>query len=294
LFALLIKPTVLKTARGRRVIAAIHELGAINLLGTTTSQLQSELEVLSALHDKLVVVACGGDGTVHLAVNSLPNSRTSIAVVPLGTGNDFARYLGIKNPKTGIEILRSGVLAEFDLGNISLENGVTRNFVGVASCGFDAQVNERANTYRGPTGTLKYLFALVIELSQLQARELEIRTTQETRSREAFTLIAVGNTSSYGGGMKMCPTADAQDGHLEVTYVSKVSRRLLLRVLPKVFWGGHVHHPKVRQEVCTEIEISGANFPIYADGELVGVGPATIKVRPGVLRVWQALAPQTP
>lgn len=262
-------------------------------MGTTSSQLHSELEVLSDTYDELVVVACGGDGTVHLAINSLPNTRTSIAVVPLGTGNDFARYLGIKDPKSGTEILRSGTIADFDMGNITLVDGVTRNFVGVASCGFDAQVNERANTYRGPTGTLKYLVALVIELSKLRARELEIRTTQETRYRKAFTLIAVGNTSSYGGGMKMCPTANAQDGRLEVTYVGKVSRRLLLRVLPKVFWGGHVSHPMVRQEECTEIEISGAPFPIYADGELVGIGPATIKVLPGALRVWQALASQT-
>lgn len=294
MFALLIKPTVLRSVKGRRIVGAIQDLGAIALTGTTSSQLRDELAALQTKHDDLVVVACGGDGTVHLAVNSLPSLNTSIAVVPLGTGNDFARYLGIKDPKTGIAVLRSGVPANFDLGLIRLLDGQTRNFVGVASCGFDAQVNERANTYRGPAGTLKYLVALLVELSKLNSRELTVRTCETPVRTGAFTLIAAGNTSSYGGGMKMCPTANAQDGQLEVTYVGKVSRRLLLRVLPKVFWGGHVHHHQVTQEDCAEIEISGVPFPIYADGEMVGVGPATIQILPSVLRVWWAGTTHTP
>ena len=276
------------------MIAAIHKLGAIELTGATSAQLSSELASLLTKHESLVVVACGGDGTVHLAVNSLPSAEIPIAFIPLGTGNDFARYLGIKDPKKGIEVLQTGEVAEFDIGNICLIDGMTRNFVGVASCGFDAEVNERANTFRGPTGTLKYLAALAVELRKLHAHDLQVRTSGATSRNGAFTLIAAGNTSSYGGGMKMCPTANAQDGRLEITYVGKVSRRLLLRVLPKVFWGGHVRHPLVTQEECTEIEISGASFPIYADGELVGTGPVTIKVLPGGLRVWQAQAPLTP
>ncbi|MEJ6493083.1 MAG: diacylglycerol kinase family protein [Actinomycetes bacterium] len=294
MFALLVKPTVKQTRRGRRILANIHELGAIELTGANDSALRSELEELQRIHQDLIVVACGGDGTVNLAVNSLPDMNIPIAVVPLGTGNDFARFIGIKNPGEGIRILRSGVAAELDHGMISLPDGQTRNFVGVASCGFDAQVNERANRYRGPTGTLKYLVALLVELSKLSARELDIRISGEEIRKERMTLVAIGNTSSYGGGMKMCPTAVADDGLLEVTFVAEVSRRVLLRVLPKVFWGTHVLHPLVTQTSCAKIDISGEAFPVYADGERVGVGPVSVHVVAGGLRVWRAQPATTP
>jgi diacylglycerol kinase (ATP) len=217
-----------------------------------------------------------------------------IAVVPLGTGNDFARFIGIKNPIEGLRVLRDGDSSSIDHGVISLKDGQSRKFVGVASCGFDAQVNERANRYRGPTGTLKYLFALLVELSKLSARELEILIAGEAPRSERMTLVAVGNTTSYGGGMKMCPTANAADGLLEVTFVAKVSRRVLLRVLPKVFWGTHVKHPLVTQTSCAKIDISGESFPVYADGERVGVGPVSVHVVAGGLRVWQAKRAPTP
>ncbi len=292
--ALLIKPAVKKSRSGQRIISELRDLGAIELVGSTSSQLRPEIEALRVAHPDLIIVACGGDGTVHLAVNSLPDLEMAIAVVPLGTGNDFARFLGIKNPREGIEALKSGRVQVFDFGLIELASGELRKFVGVASCGFDAQVNERANTYRGPTGVLKYLIALFVELGKLSARQLEISISGQSVSKQKLTLVAVGNTTSYGGGMKMCPTADPHDGLFEVTFVAQVSRRLLLRVLPKVFWGAHVKHPLVTQVACARIEIAGEPFPVYADGERVGQGPVSIHVVAGGLRVWQAASLHTP
>jgi len=294
MYALLIKPAVKKSRRGRRIIAELKSLGATELEGTSSTQLRTEVENLQTSHPFLVVVVCGGDGTVHLALNSLPNMEIPIAVIPLGTGNDFARYIGIKNPIEGIETLKSGAARNLDFGVVTLANNETRRYVGVASCGFDAQVNERANRYRGPAGTLKYLIALLVELSKLSARELDIAISGETKIKRTLTLVAIGNTSSYGGGMKMCPSADANDGLLEVTFVAKVSRRILLRVLPKVFWGTHVKHPLVTQASCEGIDVGGDSFPIYADGERVGQGPVSIRVVAGGLRVWQAMPANSP
>ena len=294
MYALLIKPTVRKSRRGRRIIAELKSLGAIELEGSSSTQLRAELENLQNSYPFLVVVACGGDGTVHLAVNSLPNMDIPIAVIPLGTGNDFARFIGIKNPIEGIGTLKNGAARNLDFAFITLANNETRKYVGVASCGFDAQVNERANTYRGPAGTLKYLIALLVDLSKLSARELDITLSGETKRRQTLTLVAIGNTSSYGGGMKMCPSADANDGLLAVTFVAKVSRRILLRVLPKVFWGTHVRHPLVTQASCAGIDIGGDSFPVYADGERVGQGPVSIHVVAGGLRVWQAMPANSP
>jgi diacylglycerol kinase (ATP) len=175
-----------------------------------------------------------------------------------------------------------------DMGTIKLPDGSIVRFAGIASCGFDAQVNERANTYRGPAGTLKYLVALAMELVNLKSWELAVSTDGGAIRTDNFTLIAVGNTSSYGGGLRMCPTANAYDQEFEITYVEEVSRRLLVRVLPKVFWGGHTKHRQVTQSSSKGIEISGDSFPVYADGEKIGYGPVVITLHPGAMRVWQA------
>lgn len=266
----------------------------IVLQGSEAASLRVEIQELAHLDSDLAVIACGGDGTFHLALNALPDLNIPLGVIPMGTGNDFARYLSITKPGHGLSILSECTPVGMDMGTIELQDGSTVRFAGIASCGFDAQVNERANTYRGPAGTIKYLAALAMELASLTSRQLSVTTDEGISRTDDFTLIAVGNTSSYGGGLKMCPTANAYDQMFEITYVEKVSRRLLIRVLPKVFWGGHTAHRQVTQSVNQKIEISGDRFPVYADGEKVGYGPVTITLHPGAMRVWQAQPTRTP
>jgi diacylglycerol kinase (ATP) len=288
MIALLVKPKLVASKKLDSVLKELADLDPVSLKGSDTDSIESEIAALWELDKNLIVVACGGDGTFHLALNSLPDLQIPIAVLPMGTGNDLARYLGIKKPKLGIAALRNGAPVKMDMGTIESSDGSTRRFAGIASCGFDAQVNERANTYRGPAGTLKYLVALAVELVKLNSREFVVSTDGEGKITGRFTLIAVGNTSSYGGGLKMCPTANAFDQSFEVTYVDHVTRRLLVRVLPKVFWGGHTKHRQVTQSSVQKIQIGGDEFPVYADGEKVGHGPVTITLHPGAMRVWQA------
>ena len=263
MLALLVKPTLWESRRAKAVLEVLQTSGAAVLQGSNSVELSIELAALQVIYPDLTLVACGGDGTFHLALNSLPDLQIPIAVLPMGTGNDLARYLGIKKLKLGIAALRNGAPVKMDMGTIELTDGSIIRFAGIASCGFDAQVNERANTYRGPAGTLKYLFALAVELVKLNSRELMVSTNGGEHQAGRFTLIAVGNTSSYGGGLRMCPTADAFDQHFEVTFVDKVTRRLLVRVLPKVFWGGHTKHRQVTQSAAQKIEIGGEEFPVY-------------------------------
>lgn len=288
MIALLVKPTLVSSKKLDSVLKELADLDPVTLKGIDVDSIQSEISSLWELDRDLTVVACGGDGTFHLALNSLPDMQIPIAAIPMGTGNDLARYLGIKKPKLGITVLRNGAPVNMDMGTIESKDGSTRRFAGIASCGFDAQVNERANTYRGPTGTLKYLVALAVELVKLNSREFVFSTDGGVKQTGRFTLIAVGNTPSYGGGLKICPTADAFDQNFEVTYVDRVTRRLLARVLPKVFWGGHTKHRQVTQSVAQQIEIGGDQFPVYADGEKVGYGPVMITLHPGAMRVWRA------
>ena len=294
MLALLVKPTLWESRRAKAVLEVLQTSGAAVLQGSNSVELSIELAALQVIYPDLTLVACGGDGTFHLALNSLPDLQIPIAVLPMGTGNDLARYLGIKKLKLGIAALRNGAPVKMDMGTIELIDGSIIRFAGIASCGFDAQVNERANTYRGPAGTIKYLVALAVELVKLNSREFMVSTNGGEHQAGRFTLIAVGNTSSYGGGLRMCPTADAFDQHFEVTFVDKVTRRLLVRVLPKVFWGGHTKHRQVSQSVAQKIEIGGDEFPVYADGEKIGHGPVVITLHPGAMRVWQAQPTNTP
>lgn len=294
MIALIVKPSLRDTSRLYKVLAELKLLEPVVLTGATKEELESEITELWKRDSELTVAACGGDGTFHLALNSLPSLDIPLAVIPLGTGNDFARYVGLTKPTHTISVLKSSVPCLMDIGTITLDDGSIVRFAGIASCGFDAQVNERANTYRGPAGTLKYLAALVMELANLNSRYLTISIDAEPSRSQDFTLVAVGNTSSYGGGLKMCPTASAYDGVFEITYVDKVTRRLLVRVLPKVFWGGHTKHRQVTQSASRSIDISGEKFPVYADGEKIGYGPVRISIHPGAMRVWQAQPINTP
>lgn len=294
MIALVVKPTLLGTAKFAKVLAGLEGLRPLILHGTNRDTLMNEISHLQRQDANLTVVACGGDGTFHLALNSLPTLDIPLAVIPLGTGNDFARYLSITRPAQAIEVLQNSSPIHMDMGTIELDDGKMFRFAGIASCGFDAQVNERANTYRGPAGTWKYLVALAVELINLNSRQLLVSADEEPVRQDIFTLIAVGNTSSYGGGLRMCPTANAYDQVFEVTYVEKVTRRLLVRVLPKVFWGGHTKHKQVTQNSARQISIGGEVFPVYADGEKIGHGPVVISIHPGAMRVWQAQPSNTP
>lgn len=294
MLALVVKPALRGTRKFSKVLAELEQLDPVIIEGDTRESIKKEIAELRARTTKLTVVACGGDGTFHLVLNSLPDVAIPTAVIPMGTGNDFARYLGIKRVSQAILVLRNYAPIQMDMGTIELADGTVTRFAGIASCGFDAQVNERANTYRGPAGTLKYLAALAVELIKLNSREFIVSTNEGATNAGRFTLIAVGNTSSYGGGLKMCPTADAYDREFEVTYIAQVSRRLLVRVLPKVFWGGHTKHRQVTQDSAQKISIAGDHFPVYADGEKVGQGPVAITLHPGAMRVWQAQASNTP
>lgn len=284
MIALLVKPVAWKRAKFRRVLDGLVQGGAYVLQSHTARDIAQEVTQLLNQYGDVTVVACGGDGTAHLLANGVYGLDVTFAVIPMGTGNDFARYLGITDLDTALDTLHGSEFMGIDVGTVSLDDGTTRHFIGVTSCGFDAQVNERANTYRGPQGTAKYVAALLGELKSLKPLTIAVDVDGVSEVRTVI-LMAIGNTNSYGGGMRVCPQASALDGVFTVTSVEVVSRSLLLRVFPKVFTGSHIHHPKVSTFDAKTIRISGTAFPMYADGERIGMGPATIAISPQALLV---------
>jgi len=227
------------------------------------------------------VIAVGGDGLLHLVLQKLTPAQVPLALIPAGTGNDFARTLGW--PLDDIDSILSAVLStqprSIDLGLVDGEW-----FAAILSTGFDSVVNEKANTMSWPKGPNKYNVAIAIELPRFTPRHYEIVLDDHTISTEAM-LIAVSNGRSYGGGMLVCPDADITDEYFDVMVLHPVSKLEFIKVFPRVFKGTHVTHPAVEIVRSKSVSIA-SNAVAYADGERIGQLPITAQCVPGALLTW--------
>lgn len=223
----------------------------------------------------------GGDGMVNLAVQQLANTKIPLALIPGGTGNDFARTLNLDliSPVSNIDLYLNVPPTEVDLGNAN-----NRFFAQILSTGFDSLVNERANKIHIIKGKSKYNLAILLELSKFLPKHYEFKVDEVSFGTEAM-LVAVSNGKSYGGGMLITPMADNSDGFFDVMILGPVSKLEFIKVFPKVFSGSHVNHPAVKFMRAKTVQIH-AHAVAYADGERISELPVTAKIAPKALRVW--------
>ena len=248
--------------------------------GANALQFQENLRRESS--DVTGIIAVGGDGLLHMAIQVAAQANLPLVTIPAGTGNDFVRALGW-NPEKPLEPLWAAINETpelIDLGNVDGEF-----FGAIASTGFDSLVNERANSMRFPKGPAKYNVAMALELPKFKPLEYKFVIDGKSYQREAM-LIAAGNGNSYGGGMLVCPDADMQDGLLDLMILNPVSKREFVMIFPSVYQGKHVEHPQVEIIRAKEISIE-AKAICYADGERVGPMPANISVAEKALSTWR-------
>ncbi|MFE6828868.1 diacylglycerol kinase [Streptomyces sp. NPDC057690] len=232
------------------------------------------------------LIAVGGDGLAHLALQAVAGTRTPLGLVAAGTGNDFARALGlpVRDPAAAARLvadaLKGARIRDLDLGRVG-----DRWFGTVLASGFDSRVNDRGNRMRWPVGRVRYDLAMLAELAAFRPFPYRITLDDGAVREVEATLVAVGNGSSYGGGMRICPGADLTDGLFDVTIVGDCRRRTLLRVFPKVYRGTHIEHPKVTVLRAAKVEIAAAGVSGYADGERLGELPLTARCVPGAVRL---------
>lgn len=285
MFLLLANPTS-GAGQGRNVIAdVIKELKAreISFLDISGSSYESAvLNLRSSLKrtNPEAVIVVGGDGMVHLAIQELAGTEVPLILIPAGTGNDFARTmnLDLDLPVASLSYALTHQPTSVDLGRV---NGMY--FAEILSTGFDSMVNERANRMR-IRSKIKYDLAMLLELPVFEPLEYEISVDGRQVTTPAM-LIAVANGISYGGGMKICPNSDIQDGLFDLMILEPVSKIEFLKVFPKVFKGTHITHPKVRILQGKKITINSKAIA-YADGERIGPLPITAEIAPGALRTW--------
>lgn len=246
----------------------------------------SELAVEAAQEGYPLVVAVGGDGTANEVVNGLmqlsPERRPAFGQLSSGTGNDFARNVGLpRRVDQWVRMLREPRLRSLDLGRV---NG--RYFLNATGVGFDAEVAYLAD--RLPTvftGTFNYLVSILVELVTYRSETMRIQVDGTRLEKQCF-LVAVGNLPHVGGGIRICPGARADDGLFEVVVVEALPRLEVLRVLPKAFSGGHIGHPKVQVYSGRQVIIdSDAPLHLQADGEVFAGLPANFEVHPAALQL---------
>lgn len=240
----------------------------------------------------------GGDGTVHRHLPQLHQQKTPTLVVPAGSGNDFAKVLGIRSVEIALRAWQRFCadgknVREIDLGIIrpcgaaeSKAGDSEILFCCVAGVGMDAEANARAN--RMPQWLKSrggYVLAALQSLIAFKPMEMSVKTAQrETRSPAFF--IAVGNAHRYGGGMKVTPRALPDDGLLDICLVRKLNKLKLLCWVPTIFFGGHLRLKQVEyfQAELVRIETE-RELELYADGDFACKTPVEIGVTRRALRV---------
>ncbi len=233
-----------------------------------------------------ILVAAGGDGTVHLALQVVVGTSTALGILPRGTGNDAARAVGIPldDRPAAVEAILGGVGTPFDVGLATTADGRSRHFLCVLSTGFDSMVNERANRMMWPRGSARYVLAMLAELRTFRAIPYRIEADGRDLSSDAV-IVSLGNGPSYGGGMHVCPNADLHDGQLSMVWMSRMSRAALLRLFPSVYSGTHLRDPRVHESSARVVRLDAPGQVAYADGERLGPLPVTVRAASDAVRV---------
>ena len=259
-----------------------HDLKYQLITGISAKNVHNDLQKFLDENEKCPgVISVGGDGLVHLVLQVVVPKKVAFAAIPAGTGNDFVRTLNwsLDDINGLLDRVTTTPPQLIDLGLVDGEW-----FGAVLSSGFDSTVNEKANALSWPKGRSKYNLAIALELPLFKPSHFEIELDDRTIRTEAM-LIAVGNGSSYGGGMQVCPQASLTDGLFDVMVLSPISKLEFIRVFPTVYSGTHVSHPEVNIYRTKKVRIN-SDAIAYADGERIGALPVSAECVAGAGLTW--------
>jgi diacylglycerol kinase (ATP) len=242
-----------------------------------------------------LVIALGGDGTVHEVINGLmqvpPETRPALGIVPLGSGNDFAHILGLPNvPEEALQSALHGQPHLLDIGSLCDEHGRLEYFNNTMSMGFDSLVNMYTRRITAIHGFLMYFVALMITIFRhFDALDLHVETDQETWDLRSL-MLALGNGPREGGGFIITPDARLDDGLLNYVTIKKISRLMMLRLVPEVMRGTHGRFKPVKMGTCRRMTVTSQQpLYIHCDGEIYAgfgtdVHQLAIQILPDSLR----------
>ncbi len=274
----------------------VDEFGGADWAGTVYPTHAIDLAKQAATEGYELVIAAGGDGTVHEIINGLmqlpQEKRPRFGVVPLGSGNDFAHAIGIdKPPSEALRQVLTGKPRRIDIGLIEDDLGRREYWDNTLGIGFDATVTIRTHTLPIIRGFLMY-FTAVIQTIALnhEAPRMQIKTDQEAWEDEIMMMV-VCNGPREGGGFLVAPDAIVDDGLFHYATICKVSRPMMLRLVPEVMNGTHGRFEQIRMGTLRQMEVQAdAPLRIHIDGEIFAgfgrdVRGLKIELLPGALEI---------
>lgn len=230
------------------------------------------------------LVTCGGDGLIGLALQAQAQSGKPLGIIPAGTGNDHAREYHIPTDTSrACDVIAQGFYTTTDLGAIRPDGEPEAEpywFGTIACAGFDSRVSDRTNTIRWPRGQMRYNLAIALEFFNFHSIPARVVLDHTTVLTEPLTLIAIGNTTTYGGGMKICPGADHHDGLFDVTVLERMNRFRAAAKFGKIFTGSFVEEEGVSTYRAKHVRVEMADVNGYADGDRWGPLPMDVEIVP--------------
>lgn len=258
----------------------------------STSAEEGEAALQEALREGCAcIAAAGGDGTVHAVVNGLMEAEGAedviLGVVPLGTGNDLARTLGLpEDPRDAVALLLAGRTAALDLMEVRTE-ARTRYGINAAAGGFSGQVDEQVTPdLKRALGPLAYLLGAARVLPELHDYETMIACDDEPEERFKALNVIVANGRTAAGGNRVAPTANPCDGLLDVVVVKWGTPAELASVGTRLVAGNYLDSPHVMHRRARRVRIDSTPGMLFnVDGEVFTREPMVFTARPGALRV---------
>jgi diacylglycerol kinase (ATP) len=211
------------------------------------------------------VVAVGGDGTVNEVVNGLYPSGVPLGVIPMGSGNDFVKMIGIPSePEAALEVVLGGVTRSIDIGRIN--DRIFTNSVGI---GLDAAVARTMNRTRWLRGKAAYHYSVYANIAFYRNKVIVWSADDESGASKSI-LVAVMNGTTYGGDFRVAPRAVCDDGLLDMVVGGNYGLLGRLRVLPKFQKGLHLGLPKITWRQAKKVKVTSEHsIPVQVDGELL-------------------------
>ena len=242
-----------------------------------------ETSILSAEAFKKdqVVVACGGDGTVNLVANQAINHNGIMTILPLGRGNDFAKFIGINSINQFKKMLINSTILKCEYLDLNFKN-TKKICLTSAGVGLLSEAAYRASKTPIFQGVLLYLIAALTSFINLKAHSYIVNFDKMKNLNEKLAILVAASTPFAGGGMHIAPDALKYENKVNLLYAKKVSRIQAIGLLSKVMSGNHLEHPKVNNLHVNNclIETNDKNFwapLVYGDGEHLGNLPVDIK-----------------
>lgn len=237
-------------------------------------------------------IAVGGDGTAHEILNGVytraqSKDRISLGFLPLGTGNSFLRDFTKAGAEASLAAMLAGRTRSVDLLRITHSSGQLYSF-NLFSLGFTADVGALTNRYFKPFGYFGYLMGVFVRVVQLRRRAFRLRCDEDKDWEENRCLFLSFNNSKFTGGtMLIAPQADPSDGLIEFVRWGPIGRLALLRMLPRLYDGTHIHHPLASRRAVRHVEF-GALLPldVMVDGEIATLQCHALDILPGAVDIY--------